>query len=169
MIPREHVRKRQAWVLRHPCRRVEDCGGLGYRADYPLPDGRVLATVVTIDFFDAPLAWHATTAIMDPVGKQATPVAQWTPADRAALLDIAASLLEGVGGEAIRHEEDGLSLGLAKQLTARETEAVYHVLGLRPPKARAVGEIGVFDFRDKRTEASENAHVPQEREIIYEF
>lgn len=166
MITRELIDKRQRWVLRNPCCRVEDCGKLGYRYDFQA-GGQTIATVLTIDAFDPPLAWHATTALIGPDG-HALPVANWTVADRAAMLDLASRLLEGVGEAVYRHEEDLLSVGLAKRANAQETEVIFRALGYKPHRPRAVGEIAQYDFTDRSTEVDEHIHAPQERTLIYD-
>ena len=166
MLTSEQIRKRQNWVLTNPCRRVEDCGRPGYRVD--LPAGRqMIATILTIDLFTSPVAWHSTTAL---VGQQGVtlPVSLWHADDRPALIRIAEQMLEGVGQSVWRHEEDQLSIGIARLVTPREAEIIFRALGLHPPAPRAIGEVAIYDFADGSTEAGQHLFVPQERSIVYD-
>ena len=166
MLTSEQIRQRQRWVLTHPCRRVEDCGMLGYRIDLPA-GGETIATILTIDLFSSPVAWHSTTALIGQDGVT-LPVTVWQANDRTALLRIAEQMLEGVGQLICRHEEDQLSIGIARLVTTAEAEIIFRAIGLCPPKPRAIGEIAVYDFADRRTEADWNTFLPQERRIVYD-
>jgi hypothetical protein len=162
------IKKRQRWVLEHPCRTVQECGKLGYRADFDLAGGNRVATVLTIDLFSEPLAWHSDVAIIGNDGA-AKPVALWSVSDRAAAFDLSFQMLAGVGKpDAQTVDCDGWKVGFVRPLTGAETVRAMEVAGRRPAaEPVAIGEISEFDFSDFETEADEGLFLPTEREIVY--
>lgn len=159
------IKLRQRWVLGHPCRVLDECGRPGYRADFVLA-GHPVATVLTIDLFAAPLAWHADVARIDEHGKT-LPLIAWSETDRTAAFDLARRMLDGVGSpDGDGADCDQWKVGIVRPLTDRE---IACVLGNRRPipAAPAIGEVSIFDFSDAGTEAGPGIHVPQTRRIVY--
>lgn len=159
------IKLRQRWVLGHPCRVLDECGRPGYRADFVLA-GHPVATVLTIDLFTSPLAWHADVARIDEHGKT-LPLIAWSDTDRAAAFDLARRMLDGVGAPDCDSADcDQWKIGIVRPLTDRE---IAFVLGNRRPipAPPAIGEISEFDFSDPGTEAGPGIYTPQTRRIVY--
>lgn len=158
---------RQSWVLRHPCRTVEECGNLGYRVDLSLV-GHPVATVLTIDLFTEPLAWHSDVAILGPDGI-ARPVVEWSDMDRAAAFDLARGMIAGVGcPDTDRAECDEIKIGIVRCLSAAEAAIVYEIAKRRPKSGLpAIGEINLYDFNDRHSEAGDGIYAPIERTVIH--
>jgi hypothetical protein len=174
------TKKRQQWVKDHPCRFVEECAAPGYRLDLDR-HGLLIATVLTIDLFDQPLAWRAKIALLNSSG---TPrrIAGWTMPERLQAYEIAVSILAGVGIKSGAFTlSDALSIDLCYLLTPDEAAHVARA-AMRPVEIdsspRLVGEIGRYDFSDKKTQIDgwwngkagreEGAYQPQKRMLIYE-
>ena len=162
------IKKRQRWVLEHPCRTMQECGKLGYRLDLELAGQNRVATVLTIDLWQSPLAWRADVAIIGADGL-AKLVALWTVSDRAAAFEMAFQMLQGVG---LAHQQtvdcDNIKVGYVRPLTGAEMARVMEVGRRRPlPALVPIGEIDVFDFSDFDTEVDDGVFIPAEREIAY--
>lgn len=159
------IRTRQRWVLEHPAQSLQDCGKLGYRADITL-GGQKMATVLLIPVFKHPLFWDAQIGLLGPDG-QAIPKARWTRTDLVCAIAQAQRLLEDVGREEYRTEEDALSIILSKRLTVDEEAKVLNYDALNPIQPALVGEIGVYDF-SKKSQVSDNGFMPIHRSTVYE-
>lgn len=161
------IKSRQRFVLCHPCRTLTECGQPGMVIDWQM-GGIKLRTVLTIDLFTEPLAWHADVAVLNS-DDTAIPVIRWTPADRAAALDFAKRMLEGVGvKDQLKLDGDAWRLGFIRPLTIQEAS---FVLGMAERRARPapipIGELNAYDTNDERTRADEHSWAPVERKIIY--
>jgi hypothetical protein len=158
---------RQDWVLRHPCPTLRHCGERGYSADVVIA-GVKLRTVLTIDLFTKPLAWHATIARIQPDGR---PVAldSLAGSDRLAMLGLAIEMLRGVGQNGTDALEiDAVSVGCGRTLTPQEVRTVAsHARQFAPLALIAVGEINEYDFSDRTTQVGDGLHIPINREVIY--
>jgi hypothetical protein len=183
-VNKDIIKKRQLWVKDHPCRFVEECAAPGYRLDLD-QHGLLIATVLTIDLFDQPLAWRAKIALLHPSGTP-RPITGWTMSERLQAYEIAISILDGVGIKSGAFTlSDSLSIDLCYPLTPDEAEWVVRA-SLRPASLRPVatceavpvGEVNQYDFADKSTQVAgwwngkrgreEGVFLPQKRKLIYE-
>lgn len=172
----ETIKQRQRWALLNVCRRVEDCGKPGVRADVDMGAGR-LGTTLSIDLFDLhkqPLAWHAGVSIILPNG-QGKPFAVWSEQDRFIAFDVCKRMLEGVGQrEAARLETGALSIEIVLPVTADEAATFGHVIadphstlnaGQLPKQV--IGSLGFYDVADKKSQVGDGLFIPTERSLIY--
>jgi hypothetical protein len=177
-VNRDLITKRQRWVKDHPCRSVEECGAPGYRFDIQR-NGLYLATVLTIDLFESPLAWRAKIAFLHP-SSLPRPLASASIAERIEAYAVAKEMLRGVGDVSRKHLlTDRLSFDLVYPLTPDEAEYVVRA-AMRPAilfEPVALGELNRYDLTDRKTQVDgwwdgktgkeEGAFIPQERTLIY--
>lgn len=160
------IQKRQAWVLRHPCSHYKECGRPGYIAE--IKDGPItLRTVLSIDLFTQPWAWHSQIGVIGPDGNP-KPRMFWTTTERIAAVAYARRMLVNVGQGVNALETDDLSLGYARILTWRETQAVLACVGNVPTAQKvAIGEIGEYDTTDKKSQVGDGLFIPTQREVLH--
>lgn len=158
---------RQRWALSNPCKTVEQCGRPGCRADFTVA-GKSIATILTVDLFTQPLAWHCQIGLIAPNGETKS-IEEWDNGDVSAAAEIARQILAGVGAPgADRIIFDELSLTVARQLNIDEAAFVYNITrDFKRIKPVAIAEAAEYNFANKKTQVGDGAFIPQNR-IIYE-
>lgn len=165
-MDRALIKIRQGWVLHHPCRTVQECGAPGYRVDFSLR-GQQVATVLTIDLFSAPIAWHAQVAWLDAEGKT-RPLCSYSWDEQTGALALAQELLAGIGEARLIPESNEWCIGLAKPLTdAERTITLARGAMNAPHRQTARAEFNQYDFRNKQTQVGDGLYVPEERTLIH--
>lgn len=169
--PFENLKLRQAWVLRHPCEQVKDCGKLGY-VDKRKFGGLTLATSLTIDLFTKPLAWHSQVIRFD-ASDQPMPLYGQDQSDLLAMAAIARELVAGVGVSASQQMEvDQLAVGYRRDLTVEEAAAAFYHLSRQKPQADApkpaVGQLNEYDFANRKLQVGDGLFLPVRSQTIYE-
>lgn len=160
-------KKRQQWVLLHPCQRFEECGRLGYRILFKGESGIKFISVLTIDLFTQPWAWHSQVGIIGENGK-AKPSGSYTLPERLEAVELASHLLIGVGCNRPRFSRDDLSLTFSKTLTIEETAIALAMQGNAPkPDLFPVGEVNIYDADDLSTFAGSSLLIPKTRTVLY--
>lgn len=161
------LKKRQAWVLLHPCVTYLECGRQGYRAIFQSDSGVKFITVLTIDLFTQPWAWHSQIGIIGPGGKAKLSSAYTLP-ERLEAVELAQYLVSGVGEGRPVFERDSLSLGFARTLTVSETHTAMAFQGNAPERDLfPVGEFNVYDAGHSITQAGESLQIPKTRTVLY--
>lgn len=166
-MERSIIKTRQQWALTHPRRTIESCGANGVRADLHF-GGRRLATVLMVPMFELPLSWHAQIGIVWPNG-QCVPVEQWQSGDASGAVTIAKRMLEGVGQPITdRILFDELSVRVTRRVTADEAITAANAAGLLSTVDVLVGEVGVYNFANRRSQCGDGAFQPVHIEKVYE-
>lgn len=166
----ESIKKqRQNWALMNPAREVADLAHDGYRFDYTI-GGVTVCTVLSVNLFEMPLAWHAAIALK--VGESKMLTANWSQNDRSAALAAAVEMLDGLGveGETPKIDAGAQSIELWKPLTIEEATIVANVMAKDPgfgPLMGRMGTVNVYDFTNKQTRVGDTLFLPTETREFY--
>lgn len=177
-LSQEMIKKRQRWVKDNPARLAEELTAPGYICDVNR-NGLLIRTVLSIDLFQAPLAWRCQIALLYP-SKLPRPRRAWQITETMAAVQVAESLLAGVGIKSDLLVTDSVSFELVYPCTPDEAEYVVRA-ALRPATAfesLPVGEINQYDFSDPSTQIAgwwdgregkeQGLFLPQQRSLIHE-
>lgn len=177
-LSQDSIKKRQRWALDHPARVAEELSAPGYIFDLNY-HGMLIRTVLSIDLFQTPLAWRCQIALLYP-SRLPRARRDWHITETMAAVQVAESLLAGVGVKSDLLVTDSLSFELVYPCTPEEAEYAVRA-ALRPAtsfESLPVGEINQYDPSDRSTQIAgwwdgkigkeQGLFLPQTRSLIYE-
>lgn len=161
------IKGRRRWALVNPCVVMEDCGRLGISVDREF-GGKRLRTVLFVNLFENPLHWVAQIGIVGP-NRQCIPLHRWDKEDARPLVALATSFLQDVGlADTQQILFDSLGIKVLRNLTAEEATTAMNAAGLmKPPEPALVGEIGIYNFNNRKTRVSQDGFQPVYVEKVY--